>query len=242
MVRVSKHPDVRRDELLDVALRLCVDVGYEALNVEQVTREAGVAKGTFYYYFKTKTDMLIALVERWAGDLFDDLEARAPELTGTGVQRFRALLQLATSWKVARLDSAMASVPLLYKPENLELRHRLFSTWTARMRHLLLPIVAQGQADGSLDVPDPEATTDVVLALMVDGGARLTDRAFDAPSEAEYLRIFTTGMPALMRAVELVLGAASGTFVPTEDFTETYRAMRGPFLAALHGAESPNHP
>lgn len=235
MARGAKHPDVRRDELMDAALRLCIDIGYEKLSIDQVVQAVGVAKGTFYYHFPSKTALLIAVVERWADDLFTDLERQAPQLTGTGVERFRALLALATSWKVARIDSAMASVPLLYKPENLELRHRLFDTWTARMRRLVLPIVEQGQADGSLDVTDPAATTDVVLAMMVDGSARLTDRAFAAPTEDEYLQIFTSGAPALLRGVERVLGAAPGTFVQAQDFTETYRAMRAPFLAALHG-------
>ena len=36
-----------------------------------------------------------------------------------------------------------------------------------------------------------------------------------------------------MSATERVLGAAPGTFAVPGDFTEAYRAMRGPFLAAL---------
>ena len=199
----------------------------------QVTQAVGVAKGTFDYHFPSKTALLIALVERWADDLFRDLEARAPGLTGTGADRFRQLMQLSTQWKLSRVDSALASVPLLYKPENLELRHRLFDSWTARMRHLFLPLVELGHADGSLAVDNPDATVDVILAMMVDGSARLTDRAFAADTEDEYLRIFTSGLPALLAAVERVLGAAPGTFAVPGDFTETYRALRGPFLAAL---------
>lgn len=235
MPRVAKHPDVRRDEFMDAALRLCTEVGYEKLSIDQVTRTVGVAKGTFYYHFASKTDLLIAVVERWADDLFDDLEAQAQVLQGTGAERFRDLMRLATQWKMERLDSALASVPLLYKPENLELRHRLFDTWTLRMRGTFLPLVEQGRADGSLDVADPGATVDVVLAMMVDGSARMVDRAFAAPTEDEYLTVFTTGLPALMGAVARVLGAPPDTFALPGDLTETYRAMRGPFLAALHG-------
>lgn len=235
MTRVVKHPDVRRDEMMDAALRLCMSVGYDAISIDQVTQAVGVAKGTFYYHFPSKTALLVAVVERWVDDLFRGLEAQAPHLTGTGAEQFRTLMQLATAWKLERIDTAMASVPLLYKPENLELRHRLFDSWMRRMGTLVLPIVELGHDDGSFDVTDPPATLDVVLALMIDGSARLTDRAFAAETEDEYLRIFTAGSPALLRAVERVLGAAPGTFDLPGDFTETYRAMRGPFLAALHG-------
>ena len=233
MARVAKSPDVRRDEFMDAALHLCMDIGYEKLSIDQVTQAVGVAKGTFYYHFPSKTALLVALVERWADDLFDDLEARAPGLAGNGADRFRQLMQLATQWKLDRIDTAMASVPLLYKPENLELRHRLFDSWTTRMRRVFLPLIERGHADGSLAVENPDATVDVVLAMMVDGSARLTDRAFAADTEDEYLRIFTTGLPALLAAVERVLGATPGTFAVPGDFTETYRSLRGPFLAAL---------
>lgn len=240
MPRVTKHPDVRRDEIMDAALRLCMDIGYEAMSIEQITTAVGVAKGTFYYHFPSKTALLIALVERWASDLFESLEGVAPALSGTGAERFRDLMELASQWKVARLDAALASVPLLYKPENLELRHRLFDTWTLRLRDLFLPLVDLGHADGSFDVDDPAATVDVVLAMMVDGTARLTDRAFAAATEDDYLRILVTGTPALMSAVERVLGAQPGTFALPVDYTEIYRTMREPFLAALHGTASPS--
>ncbi len=233
MPRVAKKPDVRRDEFMDAALAICIDVGYEKLSIDQVTQAVGVAKGTFYYHFPTRTALLVALVERWADDLFDDLEEHFPSLEGTGAERFRQLMQVATQWKVSRIDSALASVPLLYKPENLELRHRLFDTWTARMRHLFLPLVELGHDDGSLAVDDPGATVDVVLAMMVDGSSRLVDRAFAADTEDAYVDILATGLPALMSATERVLGAAPGTFAVPGDFTEAYRAMRGPFLAAL---------
>ena len=90
MARVSKHPAVRRDELMDAALQLCVDIGYEAMSIEQVTQATGVATGTFYYHFASKTDLLIAMVGRWADELFDALEQADQTDQGTGAQRFQA--------------------------------------------------------------------------------------------------------------------------------------------------------
>lgn len=235
--RVSKSPDVRRDELMDAALRLCIDVGYEAMSIDQVTTEVGVAKGTFYYHFASKTDLLIAMVTRWADELFDALEATVPRLPGTGAERFRTMMQLATAWKLDRFDSAMASVPLLYKPENLELRHRLFEAWGTKMHHLFLPLIEQGHADGTFAVVDPAATTDLVLTLWVHGATTLFDRALAAPTDDEFVGTLARGIPALLTATERILGAAPGAFTPPDLQPDTLRAMRAPFLAALQGSK-----
>lgn len=232
MARVSKTPEARRDELLDIALDLCTTVGYEAMSIDQVTRAASVAKGTFYYHFGSKQDMLIALVQRFVDDLFTDLERTQDALTGTGAERFHQLLTHATQWKTERVDDAMAFVPLLYKPENLELRHRLFDEWGARTRHLFLPLVTLGAQDGSFTVDDAEAMTDLALTLWVDGGARLYDRALAAPTEDAFVDILVRGVAALTTGVERVMGAAPGTFeVPFDP--AIVRAMHAPLEAAL---------
>lgn len=238
VARVSKSPDVRRDELLDIALSLCATVGYDAMAIDQVTRAASVAKGTFYYYFSSKQDMLIALVDRFVNDLFANLEVAASTIAGTGAERFHRLMLSATAWKTERLDDAMAFVPLLYKPENLELRHRLFDSWTARTRHVFLPLVELGASDGSFDIVDAEATTDLVLAIWMDGSSRMYDRALATDSEDAFVDTVTRGIAALSGGVERVLGAASGAFTVHYDH-DVVRAMRVPFLAALNGTAVP---
>jgi AcrR family transcriptional regulator len=238
VARVSKTPDVRRDELLDIALHLCATIGYDNMSIDQVTRAASVAKGTFYYHFSSKQDMLIALVDRFVNDLFANLDAAASTVEGTGAERFHRLLLSATAWKTERLDDALAFVPLLYKPENLELRHRLFDSWTARTRHIFLPLVDRGATDGSFDVTDAEATTDLVLAIWLDGSSRMYDRALATDTEDAFVDTVTRGIAALSAGVERVLGAAPGTFTVPYDHA-VVRAMRVPFLAALNGTAVP---
>lgn len=240
MGRVSKAPDVRRDELLDVALRLCTTVGYDAFSIEQLAREASVAKGTFYYYFRTKQDMLTALVARFVDELFVDLEHQAQVMTGSGTERFRQLMLDATSWKTQRIEDALGFVPLLYKPENLELRHRLYESWTDRTVRLFQPLIVLGAEDGSMTLPpgsDPETVTGLVMSLWLNGSTSFFDRALSAGSAEEFGRIVTTGIAALTAAVERVLGAAPGSFaVPYS--AAVVRAMHTPFVAALNGQNS----
>lgn len=231
-------PEARREELLDVAVRLCATVGYDAFSVDTLTREASVAKGTFYYYFGSKQDLLFALVERFVDALFTELERIAVGPEGSGAERFRLLLLGAASWKIGHVDDAYGFVPLLYKPENAELRHHLFDQWGERCREIFLPCVARGAEDGSLAVDDPEVTTDLVLSIWIDGAGRMYDRALAAPTEDAYVDIIVRNIAALSTAVERVLGASAGSFTVTLD-PAFVRASRVAFLAALNG--SPDH-
>lgn len=48
----------RKDELLDIAYKMFIAKGYDNTSVDEIIKEAGIAKGTFYYYFTTKEEML----------------------------------------------------------------------------------------------------------------------------------------------------------------------------------------
>jgi|TARA_A100001391_G_scaffold150995_1_gene108483 AcrR family transcriptional regulator len=64
--RQVKPAEVRLDELVSAAQVLFLEKGMKATTVDDIVERAGVAKGTFYHYFNTKTDLLPALRERFA--------------------------------------------------------------------------------------------------------------------------------------------------------------------------------
>lgn len=233
MARVSKPPDVRREELLDTALSLCTTIGFDALAVEQITSAAGVAKGTFYYYFSSKQDLLAQLVQRFSDELFAALEEHRQQPTGTALDEFRTLLVVATQWKLGRAESSLEYIPLLYKPENADLRRRFYGIWFAQAWQLFHPVIARGHDDGSFRVDDPEPTTEIVLSIWLDAATRGLERALAAPTAAEFADILARLTAALATGVERVLGAEPGSLaVPVEP--DALAAMHGPLLAALH--------
>lgn len=71
----TKPAVVRREELMDAAQALFLDKGFDATSVDEIVAQAGVAKGTFYFHFKTKDDVLQALRERFVVKFHERLEA-----------------------------------------------------------------------------------------------------------------------------------------------------------------------
>lgn len=61
----SKKPEIRRQELIDVAARLFTEKGYEAVSVRDILDVVDGAPGMFYYYFKSKQDIYIAAMEQY---------------------------------------------------------------------------------------------------------------------------------------------------------------------------------
>lgn len=60
--------EVRIDDLMAAAAELLVEKGVDATTVDDIAAKAGVGKGTFYHYFGTKTDVILALRERFSKD------------------------------------------------------------------------------------------------------------------------------------------------------------------------------
>ncbi|MGW7103572.1 TetR/AcrR family transcriptional regulator [Streptomyces sp. NPDC054838] len=72
---------VRRAELMAVGRKLFADTSYDALSMDDIAKQAGVAKGLVYYYFKSKRGYYLAIVQESVAELV--ARARADtELTG----------------------------------------------------------------------------------------------------------------------------------------------------------------
>ncbi|MFD9337452.1 TetR/AcrR family transcriptional regulator [Streptomyces sp. NPDC060028] len=69
----SRRSQVRRAELIAIGRKLFADTSYDALSVDDIAKQAGIAKGLIYYYFKSKRGYYLAIVE----DSVAELVARA---------------------------------------------------------------------------------------------------------------------------------------------------------------------
>ncbi len=91
----------RRGQLLDAALQLMARQGFAATSMEDIAREAGVAKGTVYLYFPTKDALLTALLET---------QSLLPELTALlGALPIDADVETIVRHVVPALWSALAT-------------------------------------------------------------------------------------------------------------------------------------
>jgi AcrR family transcriptional regulator len=95
-VRVAKGLQTR-DRILDIAQAAVLEKGFAATSIDEILFEAGITKSGFFYHFRDKNDLALALIRRFQmedRELHAALFDRADELTDDPLQAFLVGLKL----------------------------------------------------------------------------------------------------------------------------------------------------
>lgn len=102
-----------RDELVAAAERLLAARTLDVVPVDEITRVAGVSKGTFYTHFADKSDLAAAITHRSREDLEEKISAQNDSLTDAAV---RLANGLAATFNLAIVDPVRARARLRLQP------------------------------------------------------------------------------------------------------------------------------
>lgn len=160
----------RRGELVAAARRMFAERGVTATSVADIVRAAGVAQGTFYLYFETKDDVVLAVVEDVAEQMLESISASLGHSGLSPVERLSSFNRVLSSLSQ---DSTLTDVAdFIHRPENQPLHDRFAEHFLPRLVPLIEQTVADGLADGSFDVPDAH-----LAAWFILGGLRSIELA-----------------------------------------------------------------
>ena len=84
--RVRMSPESRREQLLDLGVRLLSTRALDELSIELLAEEAGISRGLLYHYFGNKQEFHVAVVRR----AVEDLLRRSPPPRGHRADRAAA--------------------------------------------------------------------------------------------------------------------------------------------------------
>ena len=173
--RSAERRESRRGALVDAAFGVFMDKGVTASSVDDIVGAAGVAKGTFYLYFKTKDDAVNAVAERVVEGVADTVETAAAT---PGLSPVERLLTLGRSvGQVGTEPHEREFVDVFHLPENRAIHDRLAERILDRLIPTVESIVSDGIAQGQFAHQDPHLAAGFVLATftslhdLIDGGA-----------------------------------------------------------------------
>jgi len=201
MKRITKKPDERRLEIIQAAEKLFGEVGFSKCSVEMIIREIGVAKGTFYYYFKSKEEILGAIADRTLDQIVEQTRQVADDPSFTALAKMEMLLSNSHVG-----DEGLSEiVELLHLPENRQLHEITNIQSVLRLSPVFAKIVEQGNDEGVFSADLPLEIIQFLLTgsqFLLDGGLF----SFSA-SETQIRR------KVAQQIIEKSLGAAPGSFV-----------------------------
>ncbi|HEY5540308.1 MAG TPA: TetR/AcrR family transcriptional regulator [Coriobacteriia bacterium] len=151
----------RRAELASAAARVFTERGVANTAVSDIVKAAGVAQGTFYLYFDSKDDVVLAVVEQMGGEMLAAIENAVSASGTTAVAKLLGLRDVLVSFDED--PTAVALADFIHRPENRALHDRLAEHLTPGLIPLVESIVAQGLAEGVFDVADTRAAAWFVL-------------------------------------------------------------------------------
>ncbi|MCX4525446.1 MULTISPECIES: TetR/AcrR family transcriptional regulator [Streptomyces] len=181
----SGRRQATRQKLYEAAVTLIAEQGFSATTVDEIAERAGVAKGTVYYNFASKTDLFEELLRHGVGLLTESLRTAAQETEARGGTRVEALDAMIRAGLVF-IDRYPAFTQL-YVAELWRTNRAWQSTLMVVRREAVAVVetvlregVERGELSAEIDVPlTAAAMVGMVLVAALDWQSFQSERSLD---------------------------------------------------------------
>ena len=198
-IRITKKPEERRNELIEIAEQLFIKKGYEKTAVSDIVKKAKVAQGTFYYYFKTKEEVLDSIIDKYIKTTVEGYEKIANEKGPDAVEKLVNIFQFSYSFR----KNKTSLMQYLHEDKNAHLHLKFERKMPVTIAKPLSKIINQGVEEKYFDTNFSEEAAKAFIGVS----AMVMQGVYDMkPGSEEYIR----KLNATIDFLERILGAKSG--------------------------------
>ena len=167
---MSPRPNVSRErkkQIIDAAEEVFTQKGFDQARTDDIAEETGLSKGTLYLYFKSKEDLIAAILDRVFQHEFRQFEAL--NLTEMGA--------VDVIWKITDLITKdilglQRLMPIIYQFLALAFRNkhvqRALAKYINQYVDLLIPIIQRGVDSGEFRQVDAQETA-IAMGAILEG-------------------------------------------------------------------------
>ena len=189
----------KRGQILDGAKRAFMALGFDAASMNDITREAGVSKGTIYVYFQNKEELFAALIEREKGKFTEVLRGvlADSDVVDEGLHRFGE----AFARHITGSDMIPAMRTVLGVVDRMPgLCKRFFAQIPPNARSVLDDFIKLHVANGSLRVEDTDLAARQFIELSTGTffKLRLFGEMEEPPPREEIHRVVSSAVRMFM--------------------------------------------
>lgn len=199
-MRIVKEAEERRNEILDAAEKLFGQNGFDNTSTNDILNEVGIARGTLYYHFKSKEDILDAMIERITSRLTAEAARIAADSTIPVLQR------LPMTIMSLNMNNSLGTeiVNQVHKPQNALMHRKIQQTLLTAVNPIVADIIKEGTEQGIWSTDYPDELTEMAMLY--------SNMAFDDISElTQEQRI--RKVKGFVYNVERLLGMEQGSMI-----------------------------
>jgi AcrR family transcriptional regulator len=199
-MRVVKDALERKNEILDVAEELFVTKGYDKTSTNDILERVDIARGTLYYHFKSKENILNAIIERINLSLIAKAKAIA-KVTSISIPD-RIVMTIAG----LNVDTEIGHeiIDEVHKTQNALMHQKMQNDLVGKIVPILTGLVIEGNEQKIFNVKYPKETVDMLILYS----CIVFDDDYDDIKENKDKRI-----EALLHNMECLFGAEKGSLL-----------------------------
>ena len=154
----------RKNQILEAAMRVFARSGFDKARMDDIVEESGLSKGTLYWYFESKDDIITSILE----NMFDQELAHLNELQGEGSAADR--IMAFTQQSIADLDEMRWLIPLVFEFYARALRQENVQEVLRKYLHayleILTPMIQSGIDLGEFQPLEAQEVAVEILAIF----------------------------------------------------------------------------
>jgi AcrR family transcriptional regulator len=163
MTRIVKEPEERKKELIDTAEQLFIAQGYEQTSISDIVKEVNVSQGAFYYYFESKEDVLVAVIEKKIALMENDFQGIADRSDLDEAAKLNSMINsfisISTSGKTIH--------GYIHQAKNAALHKKLMKVRPfSGIAPLMAGVISEGCKKGRFNVARPLETSYLLLMMI----------------------------------------------------------------------------
>ncbi|TQR37146.1 TetR/AcrR family transcriptional regulator [Lysinibacillus sphaericus] len=198
---MRKEAMERRNEILDAADELFGQKGFDGTSTNDILEKVGIARGTLYYHFKSKEDIMDALIERYNAQILGAANGIAADKSIAVHERIiRVVMALNISG-----GNGKEIIDHIHKPQNALMHQKIQKVIMNGLPPILTEIIREGIEQGLFSTPYPYECMEMIVAYT---NTVFDDDMVDITDEERAARI-----PAFVFNVERLLGVESGSLM-----------------------------
>lgn len=200
-MRVVKEAEERRNEILDAADELFGQKGFDGTSTNDILEKVRIARGTLYYHFKSKEDIMDALIERYNVRLLSAAQEIAADKSIPVNERItRVVMALNISG-----GGGKEIMEHIHRPQNALMHQKIQKVIISGVTPILAGIICEGIEQGLFSTPFPYQCMEMVViyanTVFDDDMGEVTDEEL------------ASRIQAFVFNVERLLGAESGSLM-----------------------------